>query len=43
MTPEEIELRRQIIIHHELMIEMSDYANMMKGREVAMIENKVAM
>lgn len=43
MIPEEIELKRQIIIHRKMMMEMSDYANMMKGHEITMIENKVAM
>jgi len=44
MTPEEIELRNKLIIHRTMMIEMSDYANMMKnGRDIAMVDNQVAM
>ena len=43
MIPEEIEYLKQIEIHKILMREMSFYVDFMKGREIAMIENKVAM
>lgn len=43
MIPEEIEFNRQVEIHKILMREITFYVDFMKGRETAMIENKVAM
>ncbi len=43
MIPEEIKYNRQVQIHAELLRAMSDYANMMGGRETDMILQKIAM
>ncbi len=43
MISEEIEFNRQVEIHKVLMREMTNYVEFMKGREIMMIENKVAM
>ncbi len=43
MIPEEIKYNRQVQIHAELLRSMSNYINMMCGRETDMIMQKIAM